>query len=103
MWKLESAEQSNSSTLLRSLNDFQGRQVWAWDADAGSDQERAAIRKAQAQYSANRHDKSHSTDLLLRLQQTGSVEDQTKDRGFSALMGKTQPRHVTSYIHMEPS
>ena len=103
MWKLKSAEESKSSPLLRSLNDFQGRQIWAWDANAGSEQERAAIRKAQAQFSANRHDESHSADLLLRLQQTGSVEDQSKDRGFSAPIGKTQLRHVTTNMPISPS
>ena len=103
MWKLKSAEESKGSPLLRSLNDFQGRQVWAWDADAGTEQERAAIRKAQAQFSANRHDESHSADLLLRLHQTGSVEDQSKDRGFSAPIGKTQPRYVTTDMLVIPS
>ncbi|CAK0762308.1 hypothetical protein CVIRNUC_002944 [Coccomyxa viridis] len=98
MWKLKSAEESKSSPLLRSLNDFQGRQIWAWDANAGSEQERAAIRKAQAQFSANRHDESHSADLLLRLQQTGSVEDQSKDRGFSAPIGVPSGANVTAAI-----
>ena len=96
MWKLKRAEDSTSSPLLRSLNDFQGRQVWAWDADAGSEHERAAIKNAQAQFSANRHDESHSADLLLRLQQTGSLEEQSKDRGFYAPTGKTQPYYVTT-------
>ena len=102
MWKLKSAEESENSPLLRSLNNFEARQVWAWDAHAGSEQERAAIREAQAQFSANRHDQSHSADLLLRLQQTGSVENQSKDRGFSAPIGKTQPRHLTTIMPITP-
>ena len=77
MWKLKCAQESKNSALLRSLNNFQGRQLWEWDADAGTAQERAAVKKAQEQYTANRHHQKHSADLLLRLQSTGSIEEQS--------------------------
>ena len=88
MWKLKCAEQSKNSELLRSLNGFQGRQIWAWDADAGTAEERAAVKKAQEQYSANRYDQKHSADLLLRLQCTGSIEEQARHISPPASTGK---------------
>lgn len=87
MWKLKCAQESQNSQLLRSLNEFQGRQTWVWDADAGSAQDRAAVKKAQEQYSANRLDQKHSADLLLRLQSTGSIEDQSRVRSSTAAPG----------------
>ena len=86
MWKLKCAQESENSSLLRSLNDFQGRQIWVWDADAGTSHERAAVKKAQEQYTANRHNQKHGSDLLLRLQSTGSIEEQSME-GNSAPTG----------------
>ena len=62
--------------------------MWVWDADAGTPQERAAVKKAQEQYTANRHTQKHSSDLLLRLQSTGSIEERSME-GSSARTGKS--------------
>jgi len=99
MWKLKCAQDSENSSLLRSLNNFHGRQLWIWDADAGTAKQRAAVKKAQEQYTANKHAQKHGSDLLLRLQATGSIEEQSKNGSAStgqilALQCTHSPMHL---------
>ena len=77
MWRLKSGEESQGHPFLRSLNNFQGRQVWEYDVDGGSPDELQAVKAAQEAFTANRLTQKHSSDLLLRLQSTGSIEDST--------------------------
>ena len=80
MWRLKTASETGGHPLLRTLNDLQGRQVWEYDADAGSPKEMEAVKAAQAAFTANRLAQKHSSDLLLRLQCTGKIEDQGASR-----------------------
>eukprot|EP00262_Sarcandra_glabra_P020791 TRINITY_DN8448_c0_g2_i1.p1 TRINITY_DN8448_c0_g2~~TRINITY_DN8448_c0_g2_i1.p1 ORF type:complete len:765 (-),score=88.17 TRINITY_DN8448_c0_g2_i1:211-2505(-) len=66
MWKLKIAE-ANSS-LVQSVNNHVGRQVWEFDTLLGTPEERAAIEKARHDYWENRFMTKHSSDLLMRLQ-----------------------------------
>ncbi|KAK9909494.1 hypothetical protein WJX75_003160 [Coccomyxa subellipsoidea] len=80
MWRLKSGEEAKAHPFLRSLNNFQGRQVWEFDAHGGSPSELQSVKAAQDAFTANKLTQKHSSDLLLRLQCTGSVEDSTTRR-----------------------
>lgn len=80
MWKLKCARESTSHPYLRSLNEFEGRQVWEFDAHGGTSAEREAVKRAQDAYTAKKLIQKHSSDLLLRLQCTGSIEDAANSR-----------------------
>ena len=66
MWKLSVA--TGNSPWLTSLSDFPGRQVWEYDADAGTPEERAAVEDVRAKFAAGRETMKHSSDELMRLQ-----------------------------------
>lgn len=66
MWKLKIAEGGNP--WLRTVNDHVGRQIWEFDPNLGSPEELMAIDKARQNFSDNRFQKKHSSDLLMRLQ-----------------------------------
>jgi hypothetical protein len=66
MWKFAPASDSDGHPLLRSLNGNKGRQVWVYDPEAGTSEERAAVDNARAAFAANRHHQKHSSDQLLR-------------------------------------
>jgi len=67
MWRFTSA-QGATTPHLTSLNGHAGRQVWAYDEDGGTEDERAAVAAAQAAYASTRRTVKHSGDVLLRLQ-----------------------------------
>lgn len=75
MWRLKSGEDTEGHPTLRSLNNFQGRQVWHFDADGASPEELKVVKAAQEAFTADRFSQKHSSDLLLRLQSTGSIEE----------------------------
>jgi cycloartenol synthase len=66
MWKFTTASDSDGHPLLRSLNGNIGRQVWEYDANAGTPEERAHVERLREQFTANRLTQKHSSDELLR-------------------------------------
>lgn len=68
MWKLTTCYDSNGDPLLTSKNKHVGRQVWVYDASAGSAEERATVEELREQFTKNRLQQKHSSDELLRLQ-----------------------------------
>ncbi|GKV20479.1 hypothetical protein SLEP1_g30602 [Rubroshorea leprosula] len=66
MWRLKIAEGGNP--WLRTLNNHVGRQVWEFDPELGSPDEKMEIEKARLDFSNNRFEKKHSADLLMRIQ-----------------------------------
>ena len=76
MWKFISAGTGSESggtgleagALLRSLNSHAGRQIWVFDENAGTKEERAKVEELRNTFTANRHTQHHSSDELLRLQ-----------------------------------
>lgn len=73
MWRLRTgAASAAGATDLSSLNDHVGRQTWAYDAGAGTPEERAAVEEARAAFARHRSTRKHSADELLRLQAAGT-------------------------------
>jgi hypothetical protein len=68
MWRLTSCSDSDGNPFLNTLNSHQGRQVWVFDAEAGTPEERAEVERLRAEFTKNRFVQKHSSDELLRLQ-----------------------------------
>ncbi len=66
MWRCTTADETPDHPYLTTLNGYQGRHVWVFDADAGSKKERAEVEQLRADFAANRHRQKHSSDLLYR-------------------------------------
>lgn len=66
MWKLKVAE--GNSPWLYSLNNYVGRQIWEYDAEAGTPEEREEVRKVQENFTKNRFRYKPNGDLLMRMQ-----------------------------------
>ncbi|XP_031504057.1 cycloartenol synthase-like isoform X2 [Nymphaea colorata] len=67
MWRLKVGE-GVGDTWLRTANNHLGRQVWEFDPDFGSEEDRKAIEEAQANFTRHRFEKKHSSDLIMRMQ-----------------------------------
>ena len=67
MWKLKVAEGGNDHYIY-STNDFVGRQIWEFDPEAGTPEERAEIEEARQNFYRNRYQVKPSGDLLWRMQ-----------------------------------
>jgi achilleol B synthase len=67
MWRLKIAGEG-SGPCLQSANGFLGRQVWEFDRDAGTPEERAVVERLREDFTKHRSHKRQSEDLLLRLQ-----------------------------------
>lgn len=81
MWKLTTYHDNDGDPLLTSKNKHTGRQVWLYDADAGSAAERAEVEQFRAEFTKHRLQQRHSSDELLRLQQV--VKDKVRRFPFS--------------------
>ncbi|KAA8514921.1 hypothetical protein F0562_018100 [Nyssa sinensis] len=66
MWKLKIAE--GDGPWLFSTNNFTGRQIWEFDPDLGTPQEREQVEKARNEYKKNQFQVKPSGDVLMRLQ-----------------------------------
>ncbi|KAF6167333.1 hypothetical protein GIB67_043194 [Kingdonia uniflora] len=67
MWKLKVGE-GGENPWLRTLNNHVGRQIWEFDQNLGSLEERKQIDDARQQYTNHRFVNKHSADLLMRFQ-----------------------------------
>ncbi|GFR46984.1 hypothetical protein Agub_g8636 [Astrephomene gubernaculifera] len=68
MWKFVSAGNSGGHPLLRSLNEFKGRQTWEFNPTAGTPEQRAEVERLRREFTEKKDVHHHSADELLRLQ-----------------------------------
>ncbi|KAF7149957.1 hypothetical protein RHSIM_Rhsim02G0211600 [Rhododendron simsii] len=66
MWKLKVAE--GQGPWLYSTNNFFGRQIWEFNPDARTSEEREAVEKARDDYRKNRSQVRPCGDVLMRMQ-----------------------------------
>ncbi|XP_062076402.1 germanicol synthase-like isoform X2 [Humulus lupulus] len=67
MWKLKIADKGKDPNIY-STNEFVGRQIWEFDADAGTAEERAEVEAARFNFYNHRYQVKPSSDLLWRMQ-----------------------------------
>ncbi|KDP25031.1 hypothetical protein JCGZ_22566 [Jatropha curcas] len=67
MWRLKIAE-GGKEPYLYSTNNYVGRQIWEFDPDAGTPEERAAAEQVRQNFYNNRYQVKPSSDLLWRMQ-----------------------------------
>lgn len=67
MWRLKIAEGGNDPHIY-STNNFLGRQIWEFDPDAGTLEERAEVEEARQNFWRNRNEVKPSSDLLWKFQ-----------------------------------
>ncbi|KAF4362236.1 hypothetical protein F8388_008120 [Cannabis sativa] len=70
MWRLKIANEDGISEnkYLYSTNNFVGRQIWEYHADAGTPEDRAAVEAARLNFYNHRFQVKPSSDLLWRMQ-----------------------------------
>ncbi|CBI18385.3 unnamed protein product, partial [Vitis vinifera] len=67
MWRLKVADGGNDPYIY-STNNFVGRQIWEFDPDYGTTEERAEVESARENFWKNRFQVKPSSDLLWRMQ-----------------------------------
>jgi hypothetical protein len=67
MWRLKIAKGDNEP-YISSTNNFVGRQIWEFDPEAGTPQERAKVEEARQNFYNNRFQVKPISDLLWRMQ-----------------------------------
>lgn len=69
MWKLKIGEgNGEDDPYLMSTNNFAGRQIWEFDPNAGTSEERVAVDETCRSFYDNRHRVKACSDLLWRMQ-----------------------------------
>lgn len=64
MWRLKLSQGDG----VTSTNNHTGRQLWEYDSNDGTDEERALVENARKEFYENRYETKHSSDLLMRIQ-----------------------------------
>nr|WQY91012.1 OSC3 [Euphorbia humifusa] len=67
MWRLKIAEKGNNPNIF-STNNFLGRQIWEFDANAGTPEEIAEVEQARLDFWNNRFNVKPSSDRLWQFQ-----------------------------------
>ncbi|KAM7264949.1 hypothetical protein ACFE04_002632 [Oxalis oulophora] len=69
MWRLMFSK-GNDDPLIKSYNNNIGRQFWEYDPTLGTPEDRAQVENFRAEFTNNRFQTKHSSDLLMRFQMT---------------------------------
>ncbi|KAF3431861.1 hypothetical protein FNV43_RR26597 [Rhamnella rubrinervis] len=68
MWRLKVADGGNDKAYLSSTNEFVGRQIWEFDPEAGTPEERAQVEEARSNFFNNRFRIKADSNLLWKMQ-----------------------------------
>lgn len=68
MWKLRIGAKAAKDPHLSTTNNYLGRQIWEFDANAGSPEELSEVDQARQNFSDNKSQYKASGDLLWRMQ-----------------------------------
>ncbi|XP_008661275.1 achilleol B synthase isoform X4 [Zea mays] len=79
MWRLKIGE--GRGPWMQTVSDFHGRQVWEYDPDAGTEEERSKVEQLRREFTENRFRRRESQDLLMRMQLTGQKHLHADDMG----------------------
>ncbi|GFY80639.1 camelliol C synthase 1 [Actinidia rufa] len=82
MWKLKVAE--GNGPYLYSTNNYAGRQIWEFDPEAGTPEERAAVEEAREDYKKLKKENSH-IDLSIPPVRLGEKEEVTYEAATTSL------------------
>lgn len=74
MWRLRIGAAARDEHHLFSTNNYVGRQIWEFDAEASAPEELAGMEQARRNFSLNRSRFKTSGDLLWRLQVSEVIE-----------------------------
>ncbi|TVU08995.1 hypothetical protein EJB05_42429, partial [Eragrostis curvula] len=66
MWRLKTS--AGGEPWMQMVSNYRGRQVWEFDPDAGTDEERAHVERLRREFTENRFRRRESQDLLMRMQ-----------------------------------
>ncbi|RVX03755.1 Beta-Amyrin Synthase 2 [Vitis vinifera] len=83
MWRLKVADGGNDPYIY-STNNFVGRQIWEFDPDYGTPEERAEVEAARENFWKNRFQVKPSSDLLWRMQ-VGDGEEIAEETATTAV------------------
>ncbi|KAI5581191.1 hypothetical protein Peur_030089 [Populus x canadensis] len=67
MWRLKIAEKGNNPYIF-TTNEYAGRQIWEYDPNAGTPEEREQVEEARRNFTKNRSKVKPSSDLLWQYQ-----------------------------------
>ncbi|OMO74284.1 Terpenoid cyclases/protein prenyltransferase alpha-alpha toroid [Corchorus olitorius] len=68
MWRLKVGEGNENDPYIFSTNNFLGRQIWEFDPNAGTPEERAEVEEARENFYKNRFKVHPDSDLLWQMQ-----------------------------------
>ncbi|OMO52905.1 Terpenoid cyclases/protein prenyltransferase alpha-alpha toroid [Corchorus capsularis] len=68
MWRLRVGEPNRNDPYIWSTNNYLGRQIWEFDPDAGTPEEKAEVEAARENFYKNRFKIHPDSDLLWQLQ-----------------------------------
>ena len=74
MWRLTSCYDQGGHPFLATTNAHKGRQVWVFDEQAGTAEERHEVEQLRAKFVKTRQEQRDSSDELLRLQQRSKLK-----------------------------
>lgn len=72
MWRLKIGQgNGDDEPFLISTNNFAGRQIWEFDPNGSTSEERESVEEARRSFYENRHRVRACNDLLWRMQVCG--------------------------------
>ena len=72
MWRLQVASTSDNDPLLNTLNNFAGRLTWEYNSKVDDADQLDHVEQAREQFTKNRLQQQHSSDILYRNQFGGA-------------------------------